>query len=111
MALVCVLVLSLQRMTPATRAARPGVLQCFAALGQAAETSYEAGKEYSMEVSTPGIDTSGFKPHQLANAGRRVPPSSSHSCVGGRGKCAGSDEGRFFQRMLSCDICRAESSL
>eukprot|EP00277_Geminigera_cryophila_P016792 CAMPEP_0179443746 /NCGR_PEP_ID=MMETSP0799-20121207/27208_1 /TAXON_ID=46947 /ORGANISM="Geminigera cryophila, Strain CCMP2564" /LENGTH=134 /DNA_ID=CAMNT_0021230129 /DNA_START=8 /DNA_END=412 /DNA_ORIENTATION=- len=39
------------------------------ALGQTAETCYEAGKEYSMEVSTPGIETAGFKPHQLANAG------------------------------------------
>jgi len=32
----------------------------------------KAGKEYSMEISTPGIDTAGFKPHQLANAGARA---------------------------------------
>ena len=29
----------------------------------------QASKEYSMEVSAPGIDTTGFKPTLLANAG------------------------------------------
>jgi len=34
----------------------------------------KAGQEYSVEVSTPGIDTGGFKAHQLANAGALAQP-------------------------------------
>eukprot|EP00286_Rhodomonas_abbreviata_P010957 CAMPEP_0181323666 /NCGR_PEP_ID=MMETSP1101-20121128/19918_1 /TAXON_ID=46948 /ORGANISM="Rhodomonas abbreviata, Strain Caron Lab Isolate" /LENGTH=134 /DNA_ID=CAMNT_0023431731 /DNA_START=10 /DNA_END=414 /DNA_ORIENTATION=+ len=39
------------------------------ALGTTEETSYAAGTESSMEVSSAGIDTTHFKPHHLANAG------------------------------------------
>mmetsp|Transcript_47965 Transcript_47965/g.113577 ORF Transcript_47965/g.113577 Transcript_47965/m.113577 type:complete len:138 (-) Transcript_47965:28-441(-) len=42
------------------------------AMCQSPETSYAAGAECSMELSSSGIDTSGFKPHHLANAGLLV---------------------------------------
>eukprot|EP00285_Hemiselmis_virescens_P001761 CAMPEP_0173411372 /NCGR_PEP_ID=MMETSP1356-20130122/76770_1 /TAXON_ID=77927 ORGANISM="Hemiselmis virescens, Strain PCC157" /NCGR_SAMPLE_ID=MMETSP1356 /ASSEMBLY_ACC=CAM_ASM_000847 /LENGTH=136 /DNA_ID=CAMNT_0014373119 /DNA_START=58 /DNA_END=468 /DNA_ORIENTATION=+ len=38
-------------------------------LGQSAGVSYAAGEEATVELGCPSIETAGFKPHQLANAG------------------------------------------
>lgn len=40
-----------------------------AALGRNDAVAYAAGEAATMEIGVPSIDTSGFKPHQLANAG------------------------------------------
>ena len=45
------------------------LLVLLAALGRNEAVSYAAGEAAAMEIGVASIDTSGFKPHQLANAG------------------------------------------
>ena len=43
----------------------------WAELATSPETSYAAGALSAMEIESAGIDTAGFKPHQVCHAGVR----------------------------------------